>query len=91
VADPRDVGPRDLGIYQHRDALLGNPGSACPQPKPNATELPELELELELIQSHMAQKPVLRGEVGPLSSPKSIELLADGMLGIGKQHGTAVQ
>ena len=24
----------------------------------------ELELELELIQSHMAQKPVLRGEVG---------------------------
>jgi len=23
-----------------------------------------LELELELIQSHMAQKPVLRGEVG---------------------------
>ena len=24
----------------------------------------ELELELELVQSHMAQKPVLRGEVG---------------------------
>ena len=24
----------------------------------------ELELELELIQSHMAQKPMLRGEVG---------------------------
>ena len=26
--------------------------------------LASLELELELIQSHMAQKPVLRGEVG---------------------------
>ena len=25
---------------------------------------PSFELELELIQSHMAQKPVLRGEVG---------------------------
>ena len=25
-------------------------------------KLPEVELELELIQSHMAQKPVLRGE-----------------------------
>ena len=24
VVDPRDVGPRDLGIYQHRDALRGN-------------------------------------------------------------------
>ena len=24
----------------------------------------ELELELELVQSHMTQKPVLRGEVG---------------------------
>jgi len=35
-------------------------GSAYLQPEPNAAELPELEL----IQSHMAQKQVLRGEVG---------------------------
>ena len=28
------------GFYQHRGALRGIPGSACPQPEPNATELP---------------------------------------------------
>ena len=27
-------------IYLHRGALRGTPGSACPQPEPNATELP---------------------------------------------------
>jgi len=26
--------------YKHRGALRGTPGSACPQPEPNATELP---------------------------------------------------
>ena len=26
--------------YEHRGALRGTPGSACPQPEPNATELP---------------------------------------------------
>ena len=29
-----------------------------------AETVPQIELELELIQSHMTQKPVLRGEVG---------------------------
>ena len=33
-------------------------------PQPSAVGLLPEELELELIQSHMAQKPVLRGEVG---------------------------
>jgi len=28
------------GPTQHRGALRGTPGSACPQPEPNATELP---------------------------------------------------
>ena len=27
-------------VYEHRGALRGTPGSACPQPEPNATELP---------------------------------------------------
>ena len=33
---------RERGIagYQHGGALLGTPGSVCPQPEPNATELP---------------------------------------------------
>ena len=31
---------------------------------PEAAAIEEHELELELIQSHVAQKPVLRGEVG---------------------------
>ena len=26
--------------YEHRGALRGTPGSVCPQPEPNATELP---------------------------------------------------
>ena len=29
-------------IYLHRGALRGTPGSACPQPEPNATELPKV-------------------------------------------------
>jgi len=31
---------RSGSLYQHRGALRGTPGSACPQPEPNATELP---------------------------------------------------
>ena len=27
-------------LYGHRGALRGTPGCACPQPEPNATELP---------------------------------------------------
>ena len=27
-------------LYKHRGALRGTPGSACPQPEPNAAELP---------------------------------------------------
>ena len=29
-----------LALYEHRDALRGTPGSVCPKPEPNATELP---------------------------------------------------
>ena len=29
-----------FAVYRHRSALRGIPGSACPQPEPNATELP---------------------------------------------------
>ena len=53
------------------DAAAGNEPDATlllhsAGPTPQAVRLvtsPELELELELIQSHMAQKSVLRGEV----------------------------
>ena len=31
-------------IYLHRGALRGTPGSACPQPEPNTTELPSCAL-----------------------------------------------
>ena len=30
----------NTGMYEHRGALRGTPGSAYPQPEPNATELP---------------------------------------------------
>jgi len=43
--------------------LIGLISSQGDEPPPTGTPKPE-ELELELIQSHMAQKPVLRGEVG---------------------------
>ena len=125
---------------KHRSALRGTPGSACPQPEPNATELPScapisaraaqrrrrrrwwrgdegarrpgpegqvlrhvlwhaflnalhncaaslacssftcrLEAELELIQSHMTQKPVLRGEVGCACAAREVSVERGGM------------
>jgi len=39
----------------------------------------ELELELELIQSHMSQKPVLRGEVGCACVAREISVERGGM------------
>jgi len=38
---------------------------------------PRGELELELIQSHMAQKPVLRGEVGCGVGPRDLGIYGD--------------
>jgi hypothetical protein len=40
------------------------PGCCAPQLMVIPRLLSQAELELELIQSHMAQKPMLRGEVG---------------------------
>jgi len=37
------------------------------------------ELELELIQSHMAQKPVLRGEVGCACVAREVSVERGGM------------
>ena len=37
------------------------------------------ELELELIQSHMAQKPVLRGEVGCACVAREVSVKRGGM------------
>ena len=37
------------------------------------------ELELELIQSHMAQKPVLRGEVGCACVAREVSVVRKGM------------
>ena len=39
----------------------------------------ELELELELIQSHMAQKPVLRDEVGCACVAREVSVERGGM------------
>ena len=39
----------------------------------------ELELELELIQPHMAQKPVLRGEVGCACVAREVSVERGGM------------
>jgi len=36
----RSLALTQLSYYQHRGDLRGTPGSACPQPEPNATELP---------------------------------------------------
>ena len=35
-----DLAQTHVSYYQHRGALRGTPGSVCPQPEPNATELP---------------------------------------------------
>jgi hypothetical protein len=44
---------------------FGDPGCALRHcPAPVLLSHPGVELELELLQSHTAQKPVLRGEVG---------------------------
>ena len=43
----------------------------------------ELDLELELIQSHMAQKPVLRGEVGCACVAREVSVERGGMGGRG--------
>ena len=43
--------------------------------------LPASELELELIQSHMAQKPVLRGEVGCACVAREVSVERGGMSG----------
>jgi len=42
---------------------------------------PQSELELELIQSHMAQKPVLRGEVGCACVAREVSVERGGMGG----------
>jgi len=39
----------------------------------------ELELELELIQSHMAQKPMLRGELGCACVAREVSVERGGM------------
>ena len=55
-----------MGHCPSAKVLSAQPGEspvfAVNVPAPSS---PSAELELELIQSHMAQKPVLRGEVGP--------------------------
>ena len=48
-----------------------------------------LELELELIQSHMAQKPVLRGEVGCACVAREVSVERGGMGEHGKGTLTA--
>ena len=35
-----DLARTHVSYYKHRSALRGTPGRACPQPEPNATELP---------------------------------------------------
>jgi len=116
-------------VYQHRGALRGTPKSACPQPEPNATELPRcapisaraaqrrrrrrrwrggegarrpgpegqvlrhvlwhvlrsaLSLRAAATRtrtntSHMAQKPVLRGEVGCACVAREVSVERGGM------------
>jgi len=52
---------------------------------PGGPEVPSLQfaLELELIQSHMAQKPVLRGEVGCVCVAREVSVERRGM---GERH-----
>ena len=42
----------------------------------------QLELELELTQPHMAQEPVLRGEVGCACVAREVSVERGGMVGI---------
>ena len=66
----RTLGMRRLqkvanGIRQDTAGITGFlPRSVLESYTDRHYHITELELELELIQSHMAQKPMLRGEVG---------------------------
>ena len=51
----------------------------APTPPPRITPGPVFELELELIPSHMAQKPVLRGEVGCACVAREVSVERGGM------------
>ena len=53
-----------LGVELNARHLLRLKHLLYPSLRPTGALSPSCELELELIQSHMAQKPVLRGEVG---------------------------
>jgi len=62
-----EKGVRGGGRSQGKQRSAAPPASQARQGGPRGNAPPRYvnrELELELIQSHMAQKPVLRGEVG---------------------------
>jgi len=59
--------------YQHRGALRGTPGSACPQPEPNATELPSCAPQTanatELVVGCCGANPIPQPSPLPIAAP----------------------
>jgi hypothetical protein len=75
---PAPVDPRTKALMQ-----LNNPqGSAAYSLQPTS-----YKLELELIQSHMAQKPMLRGEVGARALRVRSDLRGHGQVRLCKSLG----
>ena len=71
----------DLTRKGHRHEGAGRGLGESGKPPSGSTEetAEPAELELELIQSHMAQKPVLRGEVGCACVAREISVERRGM------------
>ena len=69
-----------LGILSYLfSAVFRLPDQDQQQSSAKTTHLAHAELELELIQPHMAQKPVLRGEVGCACVAREVSVEREGM------------
>ena len=59
-----DLARTHVSYYKHRGALRGTPGSVCPQPEPNATELPSCTPISARAAQKWRQRRWWRGEEG---------------------------
>ena len=65
-------------LYKHRSALRGTPGSACPQPEPNATELPSAPISARTAQRQggggggVARRARAPGPRSPSPAPRPV-------------------